>query len=376
MTAAALLACAAPVAAHDPSAWGGMFRSRDDGAAWISADAGLFVGAALALAVSPSDPNHLLYGTDTALLRSRNGGRDWAVQAPNLFNGPTLALAFSADGKGAWAATPAGVFSSHDDASWAPSSIAAVAIPARALAPSSQPGRAYLLGARGVFASADGGRSFSRIGQGDLPDAAGRALLVTRSVPEALLVVIDGRVWLSSDAGQTWAPRDAGLPHAQTQVLALDRSLAQRLWAASARQLHVSDDLGATWRAHGQPIAEAALTIHGLAVARDGARIVLTTHKGLQRSVDGGASWAQAEGALPVHLEAGPLVADPHDAQTLYAGFALVPYAELRRRAEQGTNLVSQLDPVSVAGAAAFLLLLLIGGSLGARKLARVYRDA
>ena len=132
-----------------------MFRSRDDGAAWLSADAGLFVGAALALAVSPTDPNHLLYGTDTGLLRSHNGGRDWAAQAPQLFNGPTLAVTFSTDGKNAWAATPAGVFSSHDDSTWAPSSIAAVAIPARALAPGVPPGRAVLLGARGVFVSAD-----------------------------------------------------------------------------------------------------------------------------------------------------------------------------------------------------------------------------
>ncbi|MEO7850723.1 MAG: hypothetical protein ABIR94_00525, partial [Rubrivivax sp.] len=81
-------------------------------------------------------------------------------------------------------------------------------------------------------------------------------------------------------------------------------------------------------------------------------------------------------GSLPVHLEAGPLVADPHDAQTLYAGFSLVPYAELRRRAEQGSNLLSQLDLISVAGAGAFMLLLLIGGWFGARKLAHVYRDA
>jgi hypothetical protein len=69
-------------------------------------------------------------------------------------------------------------------------------------------------------------------------------------------------------------------------------------------------------------------------------------------------------------------VRDPHDAQTLYAGFALLPYEELRRRAEQGTNLLSQVDPVSLAGGGAFLLLLLIGGWLAARKLARAYRNA
>jgi len=31
-----------PAAAHDPSAWGGMFRSRDFGETWFPSDAGLF----------------------------------------------------------------------------------------------------------------------------------------------------------------------------------------------------------------------------------------------------------------------------------------------------------------------------------------------
>ena len=115
--------------------------------------------------------------------------------------------------------------------------------------------------------------------------------------------------------------------------------------------------------------------IRDLPTAQGGTLIVLSTHKGLLRSADGGATWAQVEGALPVHLEAGPLVRDPRDAQTTYVGFSLVPYAELRRRAEQGSNLLSRLDPVSVAGAAAFLLLLLIGGGMGARRLAQAGRE-
>ena len=35
---------ALPAYAHDPSAWGGLFRSRDFGASWFPADAGLFIG--------------------------------------------------------------------------------------------------------------------------------------------------------------------------------------------------------------------------------------------------------------------------------------------------------------------------------------------
>ena len=69
------------------------------------------------------------------------------------------------------------------------------------------------------------------------------------------------------------------------------------------------------------------------------------------------------EGNLPVHLEARPLVRDPSHAQTLYAGYALMPYSELWRRALEGSNLLSRVDPISLAGALAFLLLLVIARS-------------
>ena len=380
ITAAALTASAVCAHAHDPSAWGGLFRSRDDGAAWLSVDAGLFVGAALAIAVSPTDANHLLYGTDTRLLRSRNGGRNWLPEAPQLFNGPTLAVAFARDGKGAWAATPAGAFVAEDDSTWSKCDLPDTALPGRAFVPGLQPGRVYLLGARGIYASSDDGRKFVRVGQEDLPDVAGHALVVVSEPAglgaETLFAVFEGRIWVSANSGKSWAPRDAGLPRGQVETLAADLDQHSRLWAATRNQVHVSDDLGATWHSWGRPIGEGVFAIRGLATAQAGALIVLATHRGLQRSNDGGTTWAQVEGALPVHLEAGPLLRDPFDAQTIYAGFSLVPYLELRRRAEQGSNLLSQLDPVSIAGAGAFLLLLLIGGWLCARALAHAYRDA
>jgi hypothetical protein len=374
--AAIMVACAGVAAAHDPSAWGGLFRSRDDGAAWLPADAGLFVGSALAIAVSPTDANHLLYATDARLLRSRNAGRDWVTEAPQLFNGPTLAVAFAADGTVAWAATPAGVFGAASDSTWNKSDVPDAAIPGRALAVGKASERVYLQGARGLYASSDRGHRFTRVGQDDLPDTAGRALVVVAAATETVFAVFDGRIWASTDGGNSWQHRDAGLPRGQVETLAADREQRERLWAASSNQVHVSDDLGASWRVWGKPMGDGSFTVQGIATAQSGTVIVLTTHRGLLRSVDSGSTWAQLEGALPVHLEAGPLVRDPHDGLTLYAGFSLVPYAELWRRAEQGTNLLSKLDPISVAGALALLALLLISGAWGARRLARAYRDA
>jgi hypothetical protein len=45
--------------AHDASAYGGLFRSRNFGGTWLNADVGLFLNAALTVAVDPRDPNHL-----------------------------------------------------------------------------------------------------------------------------------------------------------------------------------------------------------------------------------------------------------------------------------------------------------------------------
>ena len=85
--------------AHDPSTYGGVFRSRDLGGTWLNADVGLFLNAALTVAVDPRDPAHLLIGTDLGLLGSRNGGRSWAPEAPDLIFGAVFAVAFSPDGE-------------------------------------------------------------------------------------------------------------------------------------------------------------------------------------------------------------------------------------------------------------------------------------
>jgi hypothetical protein len=95
--------------------------------------------------------------------------------------------------------------------------------------------------------------------------------------------------------------------------------------------------------------------------------LVVTSHRGMYRSEDGGQSWTFKESNLPVHLESGPLGRDPNDARTLYAVYSLMPFAEVWRTALEGGNLLARVDPVSLAGGVAFLLLLIIGGALLAR---------
>jgi hypothetical protein len=105
-----LMVSADPAQSHDPSAWGGLFRSRDAGATWVSANRGHYLSGAIALAVSPTDPNHLLLGAESGIFRSRSGGRDWKIEAPSVVIGSVFAAAFVADGRQALISTGSGIF--------------------------------------------------------------------------------------------------------------------------------------------------------------------------------------------------------------------------------------------------------------------------
>jgi hypothetical protein len=361
--------CALPAHAHDPSAWGGTYRTRDLGVTWLSADAGLFVGGALDVAISPVDSSVLLYATDTRLLRSDNGGRDWKPEAPSTFFGPTLAAAFLRDGKTMLAANAAGVYRASEGGEWTAVKVPAAAIPVRRILVSETSGHVVLLGARGVYVSRDEGASFVRTGEGTLPDEAPAAALF--NVGDRIFVVAAGDIWTSAD-GAVWERGGAGLPQGGVETIARDAQSPRRLWAAGGGQVYVSDDAGITWRARGKPLPEAGTSIRGVAADETGNLILLATHRGALRSQDAGQTWQLVEGGtLPVHLEAGPLVRDPQHPATLYLGFSLMPYPEIWRRAEQGSNLLSQIDPVSLAGGVAFLGLLLLAGGWLVRYLRR-----
>jgi photosystem II stability/assembly factor-like uncharacterized protein len=369
-TLVAVFAYAPAASAHDPSAYGGLFRSRDFGGTWLNADVGLFLGGALALAVSPVDPNHLLLGTDANLLVSRSGGRDWKQDSPDKLFGAVTAVAFLPDGKNALCSTPAGIFR-FENGEWREASAPRDAAPARSIALGGQPGRVYLLGRAELFRSDDNGRQWQRV-EHSLPDPVEFLELVVALTPtETLYAVSSGRLLASIDQGQSWSQRHTGLPQQGIEAITLDPVVQTRLWAASADRIYTSDDAGRRWRPVGGPLPEEDTSVRAIAADASGRTIVVTTHRGMYRSVDGGENWALLEGNLPVHLEAKPLVRDPAHAQTLYAGYSLMPYAQIWRIALEGGSLLSRVDSLSLAGGLAFLLLLIVLGVMAARRLSR-----
>jgi photosystem II stability/assembly factor-like uncharacterized protein len=355
--------------AHDASSYGGLFRSRDLGAAWLNADVGLFLNAALVIAVDPRDSSHLLVGTDLGILSSHNAGRSWVPEARDVIIGAVFALAFSPDGELAVCAAASGVFRRDKDG-WRRIEAPESAIPARALVAGPAKDRFYLLGRNGLFASKDGGRTYALVP--GLPQMSGMTGLV--AIPgsaDGLAAVIDGRAMISQDGGRTWRNAGFGGAGAPVDTIATDATRPQRLWGAAGGRIAFSDDLGSSWHSVGRSLPEAQARVRGIAASADATTLVVSSDRGLYRSEDGGETWAPKEDNLPTHIEAGPLARDPNDAGVVYAVFSLMPYAEVWRAAVEGENLLARIEPISLAGGLSFCVLVLISGGLAARLLSR-----
>jgi photosystem II stability/assembly factor-like uncharacterized protein len=364
---------ASSASAHDASSYGGVFRSRDLGATWLNADVGLFLNAALVIAVDPRDSSHLLVGTDLGILSSHNGGRNWMPEARDLIIGAVFALTFSPDGALAICAAANGVFR-RDQEGWRRAAIPGSAIPARALIAGAANHRFYLLGRRELFASEDGGRTYAVVpGLQEVSEIT--ALVAIPGSADILAAVIDGRALISHDGGRTW--RDAGLSEAApVDTIATDASRSQRIWAAAGNRIVVSDDLGSGWHSVGRSLPETRARVRGIAASAEATTLVISSDRGIYRSDDGGETWVPKEDNLPIHIEAGPLARDPNDATVVYAVFSLMPYAEVWRMALEGGNLLARIEPISLVGGFSFCILVLIGGGLAALHLSRRRADA
>src|SRR6266571_96140 len=220
---------AGSASAHDASSYGGVFRSRDLGAAWLNADVGLFLNAALVIAVDPRDSSHLLVGTDLGILSSHNGGRSWVPEARDVIIGAVFALAFSPDGELAMCAAASGVFRRDQDG-WLRAEAPGSAIPARALVAGQANDHFYLLGRNRLFASEDGGRTYAVVpGQPQMSEMT--ALVAMPGSADTLAAAIDGQAMISRDGGRSW--RNAGFDGAGAPVdtIATDATRPQRIWA-------------------------------------------------------------------------------------------------------------------------------------------------
>jgi hypothetical protein len=266
-----------------------------------------------------------------------------------------------------------GIFRSDADDSWRQLPAPRGSLPARAIVCSGEGDRVYLAGWSELYRSDDLGASWLSAADG-LPDHTATAFITARGSPETLYAVVQGQIWASADGARSWSRRGVGFLPANVDVLTVDFRVTARLWAAAGDLLFRSDDGGASWRRLGGPLPGLNTKVNGISATEEA--IVVATDRGLFRSADGGESWALVIDNLPAHLEAGMLVPDPVDPATLYAGFSLVPYAELRRGAVSSEGALARVSLASLAGGVVLLVLLALGAIMTLRWLGPYYRPS
>jgi photosystem II stability/assembly factor-like uncharacterized protein len=357
------------VGAHDASAWGGLFRTHDGGGTWFQATTGKVMGGALAVAIDPSDPDHLLLGTDTGALSTHNGGRDWDLLAPDLLMGAVFAVAFDAHARWEMAATMSTLAVSEDERHWQTRLVPVGSSPPRAVVPDTTSAGFYLLGWSSAFHTADAGESWTPV-SGALPGPVTALALRSGNA----VAVADGTVWRTRDNGRTWRPSDQGLPSGPVEVVVADSQPDGALLAAATNQLFRSLDTGSSWTPLGRPLPEARTQVRAIGTypEAESGRILVSSDRGLYVSRDGAQTWDLLTDNLPGHIEAGPLVSDSRQPATFYVGFSVTPYPEIWQTARSGTSGLGRLSSSELVGGVAFLILLGLFAGLSLRVLRRL----
>ena len=177
-----------------------LWRTENGGQLWVQASSAIPManGSVSAIAVSPSDPNRVVFGTSTG----------WVYQAAN---------ALTSDKTTDWAGSqPRSGYLSHLEID-PKNSILVYATYSQFLANPSQ---------SHVYKSTDGGATWKGIDSG-LPDIPVFTLIVDPQNTSTLYLGTDIGVFVSLDGGGSWARDDNPFADAVTETLALDRSAGQ-----------------------------------------------------------------------------------------------------------------------------------------------------
>jgi photosystem II stability/assembly factor-like uncharacterized protein len=195
--------------AQDPSAGGGVFRSRDGGRTWR--DSGLTGQAVRALAQAPSAPDVLVAGTLDGVFLTRDAGVSWQrispVSDPELRNIDSLA-----------------VDPSHPDVIYA--------------------GTFHL-----PWKTSDGGRTWIPIHAGMIDDSDVMSILLDRADPQRVYASACSGIYRSANGAGLWEKMQ-GIPYdaRRTNVIAQDQSDPGVIFAGTTEGLWKSDNSGSTWR--------------------------------------------------------------------------------------------------------------------------------
>lgn len=276
---------------------------------------GPFGGDVGAVAASPNVSGLLLAGTAPAigtgaLFRSTDGGNSWARVAAPV--GPAVYdIEFAPDG-GIFLGTAAGLLYSNDQGqSFTPRDLGIginqLIFDVYLVAGSSQKLWIALpnpLGGQPIslMRSDDGGFVWTNVSPPVATGLGGSAVAVDPVNANRVMATFSGdfgggEVWASSDGGQSWVNRSAGLPSGNPFFAVVhdgNRFLVGggRLFANQFVGLYASDDLGAHWTAlHNASWPLRAISDLALDPNQPGVILAASSGAGVYRSADGGQTW-------------------------------------------------------------------------------------
>jgi photosystem II stability/assembly factor-like uncharacterized protein len=273
---------------------GGVSKSTDGGRTWRAVNVGLDAARVDALAIDPQSQRIIYAATGLGVFKSVDGGHRWRATNTGL----------------------------ADILRTDPLSHRVVEGFVYVLAIDRQhPKTVYAGTGRGLFKSADGGRSWRPAG---LPRRYFTSLAIDPTTPKTVYAGVAsfqgrGGVFKTADGGRSWRPAaggTAGLTQMYSGVtLAVDPSSPATVYAGSyKRGLFKSTDGARSWQAAGlQSSSVGALAIDP---QKPGTVYAVSWRKGIFKSVDGGLSWRSLPGLRRVTA----LALDPRNPEILYAG--------------------------------------------------------
>jgi photosystem II stability/assembly factor-like uncharacterized protein len=208
----------------------------------------------------------------------------------------------------------------------------------------------------GIFRSTDGAKSWERV-NAPLPETCPAVMKprVTQITfdpddPDLVLAGLEiGGVWRSTDQGRSFRSASEGLVSEDIHGLAVVRNGSRLVYATTNMGLHVSRDDGRSWQL--SPLDSPSQYTRGVTPRADGSGFVLLCNGDgppgswgkLMRSRDHGAHWEDAK--LPGELQSSAwcVATNPADPQLIFAATALGQYFRSQDGGESWTALPRRL---------------------------------
>ena len=295
---------------------GGVWKTEDSGASWTNISDGFFrTGSVGAIAVADSDPNVIFVGMGEAPVRgvatssgdgvykSTDAGRTWTHVGLDPTRHISRVIIHPAN--------PDLVYVAAQGSPWAPTPD------------------------RGIYRSADGGRTWKQIHHGDNNSSGASDMAVDPSNPRILYAAYwdhqrlpwqvrsggpGSAIYKTVDGGETWTRLSEGLPKLMGKIgIAVSPANPQRVWAnieAEDGGVYRSDDGGKTWKRTTDDRVTRARAWYYTAVTADPQNedVVYVINAPLLKSIDGGKTFATMTAP---HGDNHQLWINPHNAQNL-----------------------------------------------------------